>query len=195
MFLSWHYCPESIIIPVILYLSIMKKFLATFILIASLVQSTYASYDVCRSFAYGYMSDGKVYMMLEGKKYGPFEDMTQFKFTLDRFGPQFKENLKRYMLMEPNGSAEKYLVYRDELGECNPYVLDMDTIASWNAKITALFVKLDARYGNDHYAYRNVLTNALNNINTKLNANAGSQKTLEILKLVRDRIQKKLQSL
>jgi transketolase C-terminal domain/subunit len=40
--------------------------------------------DNCRQYAYGYMSDGKVYMMLASKKYGPFEDVNQLKFTLER---------------------------------------------------------------------------------------------------------------
>lgn len=129
----------------------MKKLLSLLVLVSfiSVSAPTYAATVVdasCKSYAYGYMADGKVYMMLAGKKYGPFEDMNQLKTTLARLGPRFRDNLKRYMLLDTNGSAEKYLVYRDEIGECNPYDLDMDTVADWNLKITDLFRRLNAKF-------------------------------------------------
>lgn len=149
----------------------------------------------CRSYAYGFMADGKVYMMLAGKKYGPFEDMNQLKITLTRLGPQFRDNLKRYMLLETNGSAEKYLVYRDEIGECNPYELDMDTVADWNLKITDLFRKLNVKFWANINAYRTALYGAIDKVNTKIASGQGSQKTIEILKLIRDRFQKRMENL
>jgi hypothetical protein len=65
----------------------MKKIIAGIAVLSFLGQSFIASaatVDNCRQFAYGYMTDGKVYMMLAGKKYGPFEDTEQLKFTIER---------------------------------------------------------------------------------------------------------------
>ena len=136
----------------------------------SLVANAFADTSSCQGFAYGYMSDGQVYMMLSGKRYGPFETMDQFKFTLQRMGPQFQANLKQYMLYEPSGSAQKYLVYKDQLGDCNPYSLDMETVVAWNAKLDVLFRKLAARFSGNTAGYRTVLANAVNKLNTKMNA-------------------------
>jgi hypothetical protein len=134
-------------------------------------------------------------MMLAGKKYGPFEDTEQLKFTIERMWPQFKENLRQYMLYEPNGWPEKYLVFRSELWECNPYTLDMTVIAEWNTKVTNLFQTLNLRFANNIPAYRTALTNAINILQSKIDNKQGSQKTLEILKLVRDRFIVKLKTL
>ena len=176
----------------------MRKILSGFITLVFLSQMVVtfaATPDNCRQYAYGYMADGKVYMMLAGKKYGPFQDVNQLKFTLERMWPQFAENLKQYMYLDPNGGPDKYVVYRNELGDCNPYVLDMETVTLWNSKVTALFRQLNVRFQNDHWWYKTAMTNAITIVNNRMNSWKGSQKTYEILRLVRDRFVAKLQSL
>ena len=175
----------------------MKKILSGLLVSLFLWQTliTSAATDDCRQYAYGYMSDGKVYMMLAGKKYGPFEDVNQLKFTLERMGPQFKESIRQYMLYNQNGWPDKYVVFREDLGDCNPYVLDMDTVAIWNTKVTALFMRLNDRFKTDSFSYRIALTNALAKVEAKISDAKWSIKTLEILKLIRDRFSAKLRTL
>jgi len=62
------------------------------------------------------------------------------------------------------------LVFKDELGDCNPYALDMDTIDKWNSKVTATFRKLNVRFAQDKSGYRNALWTAIGNLNNKINA-------------------------
>jgi hypothetical protein len=99
------------------------------------------------------------------------------------------------MLYNPNGGPDKYLVYRDELGDCNPYVLDMDTVTLWNAKITTLFLQLNDRFAGNPSAYRTALSGALSRVNTLISQGKASAKTLEILKLIRDRFTAKLRTI
>jgi hypothetical protein len=72
-------------VDISLFLFMKKIFsIIALLLFSSQVAFVSAASDNCKSYAYGYMSDGKIYMMLTNRKYGPFDDIDQLKFTLER---------------------------------------------------------------------------------------------------------------
>jgi len=55
--------------------------------------------------------------------------------------------------------------------------------------------RLNIKFSVNTNSYKTALYNAIDKVNTKINSGQGSQKTMEILKLIRDRFSAKLQSL